>query len=244
MVYKAFASVYHALMPENLYDEWLDYMKLFTPDLQGKTIVDLGCGTGDLAQRLSDEGARVIALDASEDMLAIARRETEGSISYLKGDMRDLSILPKADQIVSFCDSLCYLLEDDDWQKVFQQVYQKLKLGGWWHFDCHSLAHIEDFDGFIYREETDDWDLFWESELGQDYHVIHHLTLYHKEGDLTYRRYDEDHEEKTYPPEQIVQWLHEAGFDEVYSSSDFNKAPIDSEGAERLFFSCRKGEEK
>jgi 2-polyprenyl-3-methyl-5-hydroxy-6-metoxy-1,4-benzoquinol methylase len=46
------------------------------PDLQGKRVLDLGCGAGQLAQHIAQAGAdEVIALDLSERMLAIARTD-------------------------------------------------------------------------------------------------------------------------------------------------------------------------
>lgn len=39
----------------------------------GERILDLGCGTGDIAQTLSESGARVVGVDASVEMIAAAR---------------------------------------------------------------------------------------------------------------------------------------------------------------------------
>ncbi|MBX3747670.1 MAG: ubiquinone/menaquinone biosynthesis methyltransferase [Verrucomicrobiae bacterium] len=44
----------------------------------GEEALDLCCGTGDIAFRLADEGARVTAVDFSEAMLAVARKRAEG----------------------------------------------------------------------------------------------------------------------------------------------------------------------
>ena len=45
-------------------------------DVQGLDVLDVGCGTGYLLQRLSDRGARASGIDLSPEMVRIARRET------------------------------------------------------------------------------------------------------------------------------------------------------------------------
>ncbi len=49
---------------------WRGIASLFKP---GQTVVDLGCGTGEDAVRLIDAGLRVHAIDASPEMVRIAR---------------------------------------------------------------------------------------------------------------------------------------------------------------------------
>ena len=39
----------------------------------GERILDLGCGTGDLAKQIQEQGAEVIGIDASPDMIAKAK---------------------------------------------------------------------------------------------------------------------------------------------------------------------------
>ncbi len=60
------------------------------PDRSYKTIVDLGCGTGDLTGVLADQwpGSRVIGVDLSDEMLAAARERAEaGRVEFQKGDL-------------------------------------------------------------------------------------------------------------------------------------------------------------
>lgn len=55
-----------------LYDEKLDYVSAFGKDVAallapqpGERILDLGCGTGDLAHDISTSGASVLGMDIS-----------------------------------------------------------------------------------------------------------------------------------------------------------------------------------
>jgi 2-polyprenyl-3-methyl-5-hydroxy-6-metoxy-1,4-benzoquinol methylase len=55
--------------------EHADFMALL-PDLGGKHVLDLGCGLGQLAFHMAEHGAaKVVAVDLSERMLAVAQAE-------------------------------------------------------------------------------------------------------------------------------------------------------------------------
>ena len=45
----------------------------FAGDVNGRTVLDAGCGTGYLSKKLHDQGARVTGIDFSERMIEIAR---------------------------------------------------------------------------------------------------------------------------------------------------------------------------
>jgi SAM-dependent methyltransferase len=60
------------------------------PRLHGKTVLDLGCGVGDQAAELARRGARVIAIDANEELLRAARERQQGDIDFRLCDLRAL----------------------------------------------------------------------------------------------------------------------------------------------------------
>lgn len=55
-------------------------------DVRGKKVLDVACGTGRHAVRLSEDGAYVTALDRNEEMLAVARNKTD-RVRWLSGDL-------------------------------------------------------------------------------------------------------------------------------------------------------------
>lgn len=57
--------------------------------LTGRSVLDVGCGTGDDSRELADHGAHVVATDISDAMLAEARRRG-GEVSFLSADVHAL----------------------------------------------------------------------------------------------------------------------------------------------------------
>lgn len=80
-------------------------------------VLDLGCGTGTITELLYEKGYDMIGVDSSEEMLQIAldkKLETGSDILYLCQDMRELDLYSTVGTVVSVCDSLNYLLMDED----------------------------------------------------------------------------------------------------------------------------------
>jgi SAM-dependent methyltransferase len=68
------AETYDRLRPVD--DNWWELFHVLVAegDLLGCRVLDVGCGTGQLARALAERGARVWGVDPSEEMLAHARR--------------------------------------------------------------------------------------------------------------------------------------------------------------------------
>lgn len=74
------------------------------PDRSYRTIVDLGCGTGDLTAALADHWpeSHVTGVDLSEEMLVPAReREEPGRLEFIRGDLATWTPASPAELIVS-----------------------------------------------------------------------------------------------------------------------------------------------
>jgi SAM-dependent methyltransferase len=65
-------------------------MRRLLPDARGLNVADLGCGAGQLARRLADQGAnRVVAVDPSERMIAVAETLAHSRVEYRRGFAED-----------------------------------------------------------------------------------------------------------------------------------------------------------
>jgi SAM-dependent methyltransferase len=106
------------------------------PALRGARVIELGCGDGALARRLADAGAqRVLAVDGSARMLALAARQPHPRVCYRRADIEALRQLAgSADCVVSSL-ALHYVR---DYRGLVRRVARWLRPGGRFVF---SLEH-------------------------------------------------------------------------------------------------------
>jgi len=91
----------------------------------GESILDLGCGTGQLTDRLASQGTQVTGLDASVEMLTQARTNYP-NVSFVQGDVRTFRLNQRFDAIFSNA-ALHWVAEHD---QVARSVFYHLKPGG------------------------------------------------------------------------------------------------------------------
>ena len=115
----------------------------FPPGLYGKTVVDLGCGSGRdcylLAQVVGPEGL-VIGIDMTDEQLAVARKHVtyhtnkfnleKPNVDFRKGWIEDLSTANLEDNSVDVIISNCVVNLSPDKESVFQEIFRVLKPGG------------------------------------------------------------------------------------------------------------------
>lgn len=109
----------------------------------GQRICDLACGQGRVARYLADQGARVVGIDLSAKLLAIARRQEAAEprgITYLQADARSLEGVADG----SFDGVLCFmaLMDIADLAPTLRSVARILRPGGWFVFAIlHPCYH-------------------------------------------------------------------------------------------------------
>lgn len=252
--YGALAHVYDQLMDGTTYDQWVDYADRIWQhhSMKPRTIVDLGCGTGNIALPLAERGCHVVGIDLSADMLAIARSKQEQltssaklDIHWIEQDMAAWSLPQQVDTVISFCDSLNYLLEEQDLARTFKQTYEGLRPGGLFIFDVHTRLTFETYakeQPFTVNEE--DIAYIWHCYLDEARHEIEHeLTIFVKDQLLSeqsyFRRIDEWHCQRAYDLLWMKETLQSTGFDSVDCFGDFTMNPAD-EQTRRAFFVAKK----
>lgn len=107
MSYERFAYVYDYLMQDVPYDGWLEYVNRQAEhySIQGKKVLDIACGTGELSLRLARDGYDVTGVDLSQDMLTIAQEKASAQnvqIQLFQQDMSRLDSLGEYDIITIF----------------------------------------------------------------------------------------------------------------------------------------------
>lgn len=146
--YESFARVYDMFMDNIPYKEWCNYLTglLKEYEVDDGLVLELGCGTGNATRLLSDAGYDMIGVDNAPDMLEIAleKKEEEGQdILYLCQDMREFELYGTVKAIVSICDSMNYITEDEDLLEVFKLVNNYLDPEGVFIFDLNTVYKYE-----------------------------------------------------------------------------------------------------
>ncbi|MDB5056199.1 MAG: methyltransferase type 12 [Bacilli bacterium] len=246
MSYAQFAYYYDRLMDNMPYTDWMRFANSCWDRFgMPKTLVDLGCGTGNLAIPLAQSGIQVTGIDLSEDMLAMARDKSEGltgvSIIWVQQDIREWELHEQVDAVVSFCDCLNYILLEEEIIQAFRQTYQGLRPGGIFIFDVHTpflLVSYVESQPFLMNE--DDIAYIWTCELAEETcEIVHDLTLFVRENDRMFRRIEETHVQRAYKLDWLKRQLTQVGFEQAECFGDFQWEPVNAK-TERAFFVCRK----
>ncbi len=245
--YSSFSQVYDLFMDNVPYEDWSRYVTglLAEYGITDGLVLDLGCGTGKMTRLLADAGYDMIGVDYSEEMLEIARErqdeQNRDDILYLMQDMREFELYGTVRAVISICDSINYILEEDDLRHVFELVNNYLDPKGIFIFDLNTVYKYRELLGentiSENREESSFiWDnYFYEDEMVNEYD----LTLFIREKDNLYRKYEELHYQKAYELEQVKRLLEEAGMEFVAAYDAFTHEPV-REDSERIYIIARE----
>ena len=164
--YTSFAQVYDMFMDNVDYPAWSKYLIQLLKEYQVEDglVLDLGCGTGNMTELLAKEGYDMIGVDNSEDMLEIAsekRAESGLNILYLLQDMREFELYGTVKAVVSICDSINYILEEDDLREVFSLVNNYLDPKGMFIFDLNTKYKYEQMGETTIAENREEASFIW-----------------------------------------------------------------------------------
>jgi SAM-dependent methyltransferase len=203
-------------------------------------ILDVCCGTGQLAHVLCERGFEVTGIDASEPMIAIARRNAPDA-AFRVDDARDFTIDGEFHAALSTYDSLNHVMSLAELTSVFRNVHGALMGGGVFVFDLNmeegyrtrwrgSRGTVEDDIAFIVRASHQP-----DERIGQM-----EITVFLRDGDR-WERSDEALLQRCYSEEEVLSALESVGFvgGRAHDGArDLGDELSTSPG--RSFFVCRK----
>lgn len=238
--YTGLASLYDVFMDNVPYRSWCEYLYRLLKGygITDGLILELGCGTGSMTRRLAEKGYDMIGVDISEEMLGVAMEKQEDRrILYLLQDMREFELYGTVRAVVSICDSINYILEYEDLVRVFSLVNNYLDPGGIFIFDLNTCYKYEQVLGNqVIAENREEGSFIWENYYDEESRLNQYeLTLFIKEADGRYCKYEESHYQRAFAPETVKQALAEAGLTFLAVYNAFTKAPPE-ETSERVYF--------
>lgn len=244
--YTSFARVYDTFMDNIPYEEWGRYLTALLEEyhVTDGLVLDLGCGTGTMTELLAAKGYDMIGVDYSEDMLEIAMEKREASghdILYLLQDMREFELYGTVGAVVSICDSVNYITEEEDLEEVFRLVNNYLDPKGVFIFDFKTLYNYQTVLGDrTIAEKREECSFIWDNYYYEDERINEYeLTLFiQDEGDL-YRKFEEIHYQRAYTLEEMIRLVKASGLEFVAAYDAFTKK-VPNEKSERIYMIARE----
>ena len=208
-------------------------------------VVDLGCGTGTLTNLMYKKGYDMIGIDSSPAMLEIAqaKRDDKGyEILYINQDMRDLDLYSTVGTVYSVCDSVNYLLKDEEVERTFKLIENFLYPGGLFMFDFNTVYKYEKVLGdTTIAENREDCAFIWENFYDDETHINEYdLSIFIEQDEPgIFKRFTENHFQRGYTLGQMHVFLQKAGLKAVLvRDSDTKEEP--SYDSQRIFIVARK----
>ena len=245
--YTSFASVYDTFMDNIPYEEWTEYLICILKEygINDGLVLDLGCGTGNMTELLAKAGYDMIGIDNSEEMLEIAmekKAKSEQDILYLLQDMREFELYGTVKVVVSICDSVNYITEEEDLLEVFRLVNNYLDPKGMFVFDFNTIHKYRDIMGNqTIAEDREDCSFIWDNYYYEEEQINEYeLSLFIREEDSDlYRKYQETHFQKAYDLETMKRLVEQSGLEYIVAYDAFTKNPPTAE-SERIYVIARE----
>jgi len=242
--YEEFAKIYDKLMYDVDYSKWYDYIHeiLIKYQASPRKVLEMACGTGNFTKYMCEDGYEVTCFDASDDMLSVAFNKLAyyNNLTILNQNMIDFDLNSKFDLILAICDSVNYVTEYDDLIKVFSNVYNHLEDDGIFVFDINSKYKLKEIIGSnTFVEDNEDIFYVWENEYDESSDICAFFITFFIKNDKVYSRFDEEHYERAYTVDEIINALKNAQFSKVEVHDDFSFNKVKNE-SERIVFIVKK----
>lgn len=182
-------------------------------------VVEIGCGSGLLTRQLVGAGHRVVATDASPAMLDLAREVALGT-----GDVRRLVLpddpVPPADAIVGVGHALNYLPDEAAVDRSLAALAGALRPGGILALDlCDLEWGAARSDAPTTGRVGDEWAIITQFAVPAPNRFVREMTTFVREGDGSWRRDDERHDNVLIDTSLVPALLAEHGVDATVGSA-------------------------
>jgi len=226
-VFRRYATYYDLIYEDKDYIKECNYIediiKKFSGKVMPRTILDSGCGTGGHALLLAKRNYIVEGIDASKEMIEIAKEKAARSsvnINFRVMSMQDLGFKKKFDSAICMFSAIDYLLTIDDLQKFLGGVRRHLKKGALFIFDFwNGAAAIKHYSPLkVKKIKRKDKKIIRTSKtklnaITQICEVVFDCTVIGNGRVID--QFEEKHVVRFLMPEEIKHYLSDNGFDTV-----------------------------
>ena len=216
-----YAEYYDLIYKDKNYEKEVDFLEEIFEEIFGKskvkTILEVGCGTGNYTKILLGRGHEVTGLDNSEDMFKIARRKCKCSL--IKGDIREVLIDKRFDVCIAMFAVMGYITKSSDIIKALNNIRRHLKLNGLFIFDVWNGLAVMRFPPEQRVKEVENNNIkvirLATPNLRAFDHVceVNYKLFIKNKNNNTFNEINEKHEVRFYFPQEIKYYLENAGFE-------------------------------
>lgn len=240
--YESLATIYDHVMRHVDYLHWANHVRRLLQHHDGDVehLLELACGTGNVACALADMGYRVSGFDLSEEMIRIAQQKApQGSdqLQFGVADLRSLGDIGPFAGAICLYDSFNYLLSLQDIELALAQVHDVLLPGAVFIFDVcterNSMQHFQDVR---------------DTEQGPGFVFTRH-SYYDADERLQFNKFDirledgsrrqESHVQRIYPHDDLVACIEASPLSLLEALDGFTRRP-GSERSDRVHFVLRR----
>ena len=240
--FSALASVYDAIMDDIEYEDWAEFLLEFLEqqNFQLKSVLDLACGTGNSTAPFLKRGFECWGVDASPEMLEVARRKLPG-VHLVRGSFTEFQLERQFDLCSCLFDSLNNVLETSDLERTLANVHHHLNQGGWFVADVNTRLGVrelwdgEAIEGVAQMDGGQEVHYHW-SHIYDPALELGTVQAFCRLGD---KEFLELHTERGYDPADLEPLLTKVGFSSVHFMEYPDFAAPDAETA-RVWVFARK----
>ncbi len=151
MIFDRYASYYDAFYKTKRYDKECKFLEtLFARYMsyRPKTILDLGCGTGNHMIPLLKRGYQVTGADSSPAMLTIAQEKINKAgeqAELIRASLQSFDRRRKFDVIICMFSVMDYIIKDQHLKNTFQNVMRHMKKSSLFIFDFWNTSAVENY---------------------------------------------------------------------------------------------------
>lgn len=236
-MHEHFAKIYDEFMKDVDYIGWYKFLRNYIKN-KGN-ILDLGCGTGNIATLFRKDGFNVYGLDLSNEMLEMAKIKDD-NIIYINKDMLEYENKNFFDYIICNFDTVNYLKSEEDFLKFLKISYDNLKENGILIFDIVDENIIYEIFGEnnLFVDSNDKYTCVWYNEKlkstksYQKYLI--NMEIFYNVGDNLYKKYEETEYKTFFDVNKLITKIKKCNF-EIHDT-----AKNGSYGESRIFFVLTK----
>ena len=204
--------------------------ELFINQIEPSSLIDIGCGQGDFLLQVKNEDMKTFGIDLSDEQIKICQEKGIDSACIDIADVKD-----KYDCATAMFDVLNYI-NQNELKNFIQNTYNVLNNDSYFIFDVNTLFGFEEVaQGSLNINKQDKFigiDAYFEDEK-----LSTNITLFQKEQNDLYKKYNETITQYYYSKEYLEDILKDIGF-EVQNALEFKLH--DENNADKYIFLCKK----